>query len=139
MQKHAGQAGKTTASREHTFMWDAAYQLSEVGTGRVVVVRLELAKSLWKQTVGLLGRRRFPADTGLWLEPCNSIHTMGMQFAIDVLFLDASGYLLRAVRDLKPWRICWPVWRARVVVEIPAGSIALWNIQPGNRYQIINI
>lgn len=119
-------------------MRDEAYQLCEVDTGRVVVERLELARSLWKQTIGLLGRKTFPEDTGMWLEPCSSIHTMGMQFAIDVLFLDASGRLLRAVRDLKPWRICWPVWRARVVVEIPAGSIALWNIQPGNRYQIIS-
>ena len=118
-------------------MRDASFQLCEDGTGRVVVARLELAKSLWKQTIGLLGRRQFPPDSGMWLEPCNSIHTIGMQFAIDVLFLDASGRLVRAVPHLKPWRICWPVWRARVVVEIPAGSIALRNIQPGNRYHII--
>lgn len=118
-------------------MREPAYQLCEEGTGRVIVARVEMAKSLWKQTIGLLGRKQLPSDAGMWLEPCNSIHTLGMQFAIDVLFLDASGRLLRAVRDLRPWRICWPVWGARVVVEIPAGSIALRNIQPGNRYHII--
>ncbi len=118
-------------------MRGASYQLCEEGTGRVVVARLELAKSLWQQTVGLLGRRQFPSDTGMWLEPCNSIHTFGMRFAIDVLFLDASGRLVRAVPNLRPWRICWPVWRARAVVEIPAGTIALRNIQPEIRYNIV--
>ncbi len=117
-------------------MGEARYQLREEGTGRVVVARLEVAKSLWKQTVGLLGRRQLPPDAGMWLEPCNSIHTIGMQFAIDVLFLDASGRLVRAAPDVKPWRICWPVLGARVVVEMPAGSIALRNIQLGNRYHI---
>ena len=131
------QAGKRPAAREQTNIRGASYQLREEGTGRVVVARLELAKSLWKQTVGLLGRRQFPPETGMWLEPCNSIHTFGMQFAIDVLFLDASGCLIRAVRDLKPWRVCWPVWRARVVVEIPAGTVALRNIQTGIRYQLV--
>lgn len=112
------------------------YQLCEESTGRIVVERLELARSLWKQTVGLLGRSRLPADSGIWLEPCNSIHTIGMQFAIDVLFLDSSGTLVRARRSVKPWRICLPVWRARAVVEIPEGAIARRNFQVGRRYQI---
>ena len=117
-------------------MHEAPLQLCEEGTGRVVVARLEMARSLWKQTIGLLGRKQFSADAGMWLEPCNSIHTFGMQFTIDVLFLDASGALVRAVPRVKPWRVCWPVWRARVVVEIPEGAIAARNIQVGNRYLI---
>lgn len=117
-------------------MPDRSYQLCEEATGRIIVARLEMARSFWKQTVGLLGRRGLPADGGIWLEPCNSIHTIGMQFTIDVLFLDASGALVHAASSVRPWRICWPVWRARVVVEIPEGTIALRNIQPGNRYKI---
>jgi uncharacterized membrane protein (UPF0127 family) len=112
------------------------YQLIEEGSGRVIVARLELARSVWKQTIGLLGRRQLAADAGMWLEPCNSIHTFGMQFAIDVLFLDSSGRLLRAMDGVKPWRICWTVWKARAIVEIPEGSIALRNIQVGKRYLI---
>jgi uncharacterized membrane protein (UPF0127 family) len=117
-------------------MREAFNQLCEDNSGRVVVARLEIARTLWMQTVGLLGRKRIPLDSGLWIEPCNSIHTFGMQFSIDVLFLDASGCLVRAVRNLKPWRVCWPVWGARVVVEVPEGTIASRNIQVGNRYLI---
>lgn len=120
-------------------MQERLYQLCEENTGRVVVARLELARTLWKQTVGLLGRSRLAANSGIWLEPCNSIHTFGMQFAIDVLFLDASGGLVYTVQCMKPWRVCWPVWRARVVVEIPEGTIAARDIQVGNRYQLSDI
>src|SRR5690349_20872528 len=104
-------------------MRKATYQLREEGTGRVVIPHLEIARSLWKQTIGLLGRSQLPADSGLWIEPCNSIHTWGMKFAIDVLFLDASGTVLRTVPNVRPWRVCWPVRRARAVLEIPAGAI----------------
>jgi uncharacterized membrane protein (UPF0127 family) len=118
-------------------MQERSYQLREVPSGRVIVERLEVARSIWRQAVGLIGRRELNADEGLWLEPCDSIHTFGMRFAIDVLFLDRSGALLRAVSDLRPWRVCWPVRHARTVVEIPAGVVASRNIRPGFRYQIV--
>jgi uncharacterized membrane protein (UPF0127 family) len=118
-------------------MRERSYQLREEPSGRIIVARLEVARSLWRQTVGLIGRRELDPDEGLWLEPCNSIHTFGMRFAIDVLFLDRSGVLLHMVSDLRPWRVSWPVRRARSVVEIPSGAIASRNIQPGLRYQIV--
>jgi uncharacterized protein len=118
-------------------MQEPPCRLREVESGRVVVARMEVARSLWKQTIGLLGRKELPADGGMWLEPCNSIHTFGMQFAIDVLFLDRAGEVLRAIRDVKPWRVCLPVWGARAVVELPAGTVAMRNIRPGNRYQLV--
>src|SRR2546421_8542858 len=92
-------------------------QLLQTNTNRVLVARLEIADTLWKQTVGLLGRNGLPPEGGLWLEPCNGIHTFGMRFSIDVLFLDAEGHALRVVSSLKPWRIYGPVWKARAVVE----------------------
>ena len=111
-------------------------QMREADTGRVVVARLEVADTLWKQTVGLLGRAGLEPDSGLWLEPCNGIHTWGMRFPIDVLFLDREGYVLRAVSHLPAWRICGPIWKARVVVELPAGTIQTQAIQPGKRYKM---
>jgi uncharacterized membrane protein (UPF0127 family) len=118
-------------------MPDALYQMCEEKTGRVIVARLESADTLWKQTVGLLGRKGLAADAGMWLEPCNGIHTFAMRFPLDVLFLDASYVLLRAVARVAPWRICGPIWKARVVVELPAGTIAKQKIQIGARYRII--
>lgn len=109
-------------------------KMREAETDRIVVDRLEMADTLWKQSAGLLGRKSMDPDTGLWLEPCNAIHTFGMQFPIDVLFLDRNGMLLRAVSHLRSWRIAGPIWKARTVVELPAGTIQAQRIQTGRRY-----
>jgi uncharacterized membrane protein (UPF0127 family) len=111
-------------------------QLVEVKTNRIVVARLEIADTLWKQTAGLLGRDKLQPEEGLWFGHCNAIHTFGMRFPIDVLFLDAEGVALRIVSGLKPWRICGPLWKARVVVELPAGTAEQRNILPGNCYRL---
>jgi uncharacterized membrane protein (UPF0127 family) len=103
---------------------------------RVIAAQLEIADTLWKQTVGLLGRHSLPTEGGLWLKPCNGIHTFGMRFPIDVLVLDAEGYALRIVSALKPWRICGPIRKARVVVELPAGTLTRYRIQPGDRFHL---
>lgn len=132
-------AGKPPPGNEQTPMQDTTFQLREAVSERVIVARLEVARSLWQQTIGLLGRSTLPEDSGMWLEPCNSIHSFGMQFSIDVLFLDATGCLVRAVQGLKPWRVCWPVWRARVVVELPQGFIAQRNVTLGARYVLTKV
>jgi uncharacterized protein len=111
-------------------------QLREVQTGRLVVNRLELADTAWKRSVGLLGRAPLAEDEGLWLAPCNGIHTLFMRCAIDVVFLDRDGVALRLVPNVRPWRICGPVRRARVVIELASGTIARSNLQAGQVYEI---
>jgi uncharacterized membrane protein (UPF0127 family) len=113
-------------------------QLRDAETGRVLVSRLEVADTAWKRAVGLLGRRSLAANTGLWLEPCNGVHTLAMRFPIDVLFLDREGRAIRLVESLRPWRFCGPVRGGRVVVELPAGTLAARAVRPGARYRMEN-
>jgi uncharacterized membrane protein (UPF0127 family) len=70
----------------------------------------------------LLGvwRRPLAEHEGLLLAPCRAVHTLGLRFDLDVLFLDAQGKLLRSVFDLKPNRAAWHP-KARAVVELPGG------------------
>jgi uncharacterized membrane protein (UPF0127 family) len=53
---------------------------------------------------GLLGRRSLSAGEGLLLRPAAAIHTAFMRFAIDAVFLDREGVVLRVAHDLAPWR-----------------------------------
>ena len=108
--------------------------MKEAESGRVVVARMEIANSLLKQTVGLLGRDELPPDAGLWLEPCNGVHTFGMRFSIDLLFLDRNGVALKLAASVSPWRIAGLHLLARVVVELPAGTIESQQIICGARY-----
>ncbi len=71
--------------------------------GPVVCERGELATSLWKRTKGLLGRSGLADDEGLWI-PTSSIHMFGMRFAIDVVYADREGRVLKLVRGIRPWR-----------------------------------
>jgi uncharacterized membrane protein (UPF0127 family) len=69
---------------------------------------------------GLAGRDRLPADQALLIERCRSVHTVGMRFALDLLWLDAAGVVIRLDSDVKPWRLRTCL-RARSVIETNAG------------------
>jgi len=73
---------------------------------------------------GLIPRRSFGAEEGLWLEPCAMIHMCFMSFAIDAVFLDRGLKVLRVIENLRPWRFSPWVYGARGVLELPAGRCA---------------
>lgn len=101
-----------------------------------LATRLEAAHTLWRRTVGLLGRAGLAAREGLWIKPCDSIHTMGMRFAIDVVFLDRRGRVVKVVEKLRPFRLVFPVATAISVVELPAGAVAQTGTQEGDMISI---
>jgi hypothetical protein len=81
--------------------------------------------------VGLLGRSGLAPGDGLVIRPCNAIHTWFMRFPIDVVFLDADGVVLRAVEALPPFRLASGGRRARVTIELPAGTLRRFAVAPG--------
>ena len=64
----------------------------------VVAERVKRADTFATRLVGLLGRAGLQEDEGLWISPCRGIHTMGMRFAIDALFLDETHRVV-GIRD----------------------------------------
>ena len=72
--------------------------------------------------MGLLGRSELAEGEGLWIQPCNSIHTWFMRFPIDAIFFDKTGKVLRVYEHLKPWRMTRIVIGAKGVLELPAGA-----------------
>ena len=74
---------------------------------------------------------------GLLLEPCRSVHTIGMAYPIDVLFIAKDGRVVKAVRDLKPGRVTWPVLAAHMALELPAGTIEASGTLPGDRLEFV--
>jgi hypothetical protein len=62
----------------------------------------------------------FRNGTGLWIVPCHGVHTLGMGFPIDVVYLDREMTVVHIQRDLRPWRLA-PVRRqATSVLELPS-------------------
>ena len=65
------------------------------------------------------------------LSPCHWIHSVGMQFALDVAYLDHEGVVLKTVR-MAPNRVGFPVVKAKTVVEAQAGAFARWGLHVGD-------
>lgn len=103
---------------------------------RVLAERVVVARSAWLRTRGLMFASDFPKGSGLWIEPCSSIHMFFVRFPIDVAFLDARGRVLRTYEPIKPWRISRWVPRARVAVELPSGTLRSVGVLPGDHLRL---
>lgn len=91
--------------------------------GTLLAQRGEVADNWWRRLRGYLGRDRPIQGDGMLLVPCNAIHTYGMAFDLDVIFLDAKGQVLRILPEMKPWTRSVRVPDARYVLEVPVGTI----------------
>jgi hypothetical protein len=100
-------------------------------TRRAVALEVDLATTRAERRRGLLGRDSLRAEEGLLLTPCLAVHTAGMRFAIDVVFIDRDGHVVRVVSDVRPWRISVSL-RAHAVIELAAGTAAAHGIAVGD-------
>jgi uncharacterized membrane protein (UPF0127 family) len=99
--------------------------------------RSEVAKGMLRRGLGLMGRRGWAASDGMVLTGCNSIHTFFMRMPIDVVYLDKGNRVLRADGAVKPWRLGPIVWKAKTVVELPAGTIERTGTKAGDLLQVV--
>jgi uncharacterized membrane protein (UPF0127 family) len=108
-----------------------------VNTTRKTVIsdQCRFANSVLKRMVGLLNRKKFAPGEGLLFDRCYGIHTFGMRFPIDVVFLDKEYKVIRTVPALPPFRTC-AVPHAIYVLELPAGSIERTGTQAGDQIQV---
>ena len=102
--------------------------------GNIVIPHIECAMTLWARTIGLIGCTSLASESGYWIEPCRGVHTWGMRFVLDVVYLGADGTVLRLFKRVPPWRLCPLLLEAHAVLELPAGSIAHYRICEGDHY-----
>jgi uncharacterized membrane protein (UPF0127 family) len=96
-----------------------------------------LATTLFTRMRGLLGRKSLGPETAMVIDPCSSIHTLGMKFAIDVVFLDSKNKITAIARAVKPGRF-WVSggWSCRRVVESEAGCLNLAMLHVGDTLEL---
>ena len=73
-----------------------------------------------QRLVGLIGQPPPAWHTGLYFAHCRSVHTCFMRYAIDVVFIDAEGRIIKKIVRLPPWR-CALCRAAHAVIELPGG------------------
>jgi uncharacterized membrane protein (UPF0127 family) len=96
-------------------------------------VQVRVADRFLTRALGLLVGPPLGPDQGLLIAPCSSIHTLGMRYPIDVVFLDRDGGVLKVCADVRAGRARFALG-AHAVLELRAGSAARQGIVPGVRF-----
>ena len=84
--------------------------------------------------VGLLRHQRLNAGEGLWIVPCEAVHTFGMNFEIDVVFINRKKEVLKVRKHMTKRRIAICL-RAHSILELPAGTLDETGTIPGDRLE----
>src|SRR5262245_14846976 len=97
---------------------------------------VEKADSFRARLKGLRGRPALSEGTALWIIPCRGIHTRGMTFPIDALFLDRTLRVVGVEENLAPGRVASVRWGARTVLELPAGTLRRTGTRAGDQIEM---
>lgn len=106
-----------------------------------VATEATVADSYLRRLVGLLGKTKRWAQLGrgLWIVPSRGVHTIGMMFPIDVIFLSKEKEVIHVEEHLRPFRISAVSLRAMSVLELPAHTIFRTGTQVGDRLEIARL
>lgn len=94
-----------------------------------------MADTSAKRRTGLLKHDRLEPGQGLWIVPCESVHTFFMRFPIDLVYLTRDRKVRKTRAGVAPWRMsaCLP---AHSVLELPAGTVEQTRTEPGDQLSI---
>ena len=93
---------------------------------------IHIADSVASRARGLLLRPPLKKSEGMLITPCNSVHTMGMRYKLDIVFLDKSGYVVKVINNLSPFRMAIK-YRADSTLELKSNESTRLNIEIGQR------
>lgn len=109
-------------------------RITNATRGQILAANARVADTFWRRLRGLLGTRQLAAGAGLVIRPCNSVHTVGMMYPIDVVFVDHQGAILRVIANLAACSAA--VCRGSdYVIELPAGTLAATHTTSGDQLQ----
>jgi uncharacterized protein len=100
-----------------------------------------LADSYFRRLIGLLGKTKRWAQLGrgLWIVPSSGVHTIGMLFPIDLIFLSKEKEVIHVEEYVRPFRISKVSLKAQSVLELPPHTIYRSGTQVGDRLEIATV
>jgi uncharacterized membrane protein (UPF0127 family) len=110
-------------------------QAVNITRGTVLATRLELAGTGSSRNKGLLGRDCLFPGEGLWIVPCEAVHTFFMRFPIDLVYLDRNKRIKKLRSNVSAWRLS-ACLTAHSVIELPTGAIRETQTEPGDTIEI---
>ena len=113
-----------------------SYQVFIRENGTLVADKVSVAKNIFDRVKGLLGHSSLGKGEGMFIIPCNSIHTFFMRFPIDVIFVSRENEILKLIHNMPPWRITSIYRKARGVLELAGGVLSKINAAEGMHIEL---
>lgn len=113
---------------------DGRLQVANVTRQTMLAASVEVADSGPKRNKGLLGRKSLAPGTGLWIVPCEAVHTFWMQFPIDLVYLDRTLTIKKLRSSVGPWRLS-ACFSAHSVLELAPGTIEQTRPECGDKLE----
>jgi len=103
-----------------------------------VATEVTVANSYFPRLVGLLGKTKRWAQLGkaLWIVPSSGVHTIGMLFPIDLIYLDRDKQVVHVEEYVRPFRISKVSLKTKSVIELPPHTIYRTGTQIGDKIEI---
>jgi uncharacterized protein len=101
-----------------------------------LATKIRKADTFLTRLLGLLRRKRLAPEEALWLVPGKAVHTVGMKFPIDVIFIDRNKKVVAIVPSLPPNRATRVYVAAHSILELPTGTIVKSRTETGDRLDI---
>lgn len=98
-----------------------------------VLIRLEKANNFLTRLIGLLGRLGLKRGHGIWFLPGGSIHTVGMLFNIDVVFLNKEMEICKISPRVPPFRLRLAPKHTETVIELASGQAQELGLRLGDK------
>jgi uncharacterized protein len=105
---------------------------------KFVAMHATVADGYFSRLVGLLGttRRWARPGKGLWIVPSHGVHTIGMLYALDLIFLDRNHRVVDVVENIRPFRISKVSFKTDSVLELPVQTVCRTETQVGDQLEI---
>ena len=101
--------------------------------GLDTTLRVRLADTFWRRLIGLISSPKLHPQEGLWITPCQRIHTLGMRWPIDVLMLNDAGTVVSLTEKLGICRLGPSGQHAGSALELASGSIGKYGFALGDQ------
>ena len=102
------------------------------------MITIIVAQHFWQRLFGLIGKKSISREEGFFIPRCRRVHTWGMRFPIDVVFINGSNYVIAVVENLGPWKISAPIKNVWGCLELKAGGAREHGIVVGSCLVISN-
>jgi uncharacterized protein len=118
---------------------EGAVRVTNSTRGTTLAACAEIADTPEKRRLGLLGRESLLPGQGMWLPKSGAVHTFGMKFPIDVVFLDSNRFIVGILPNMAQEESSgrFPYCKVDSILELPAGTVGATGTREGDELEIV--